>query len=145
MRIEAGEELKRMNYLFSETDAVYHEAARRFGLSDSTMTILYAACNYGGSCLLSELTHMTGASKQTINSALRRLESEDILYLEMAGSRKKRICLTEKGRELAQQTVLRLMQGENEILRSWTEEEREQYLLLTQRYLNDLRKVIGSF
>jgi hypothetical protein len=41
-------ELKRLNYLTSEIDAAYHEAARKLGLSDSTMMVLYAACNNGG-------------------------------------------------------------------------------------------------
>ncbi len=43
-------ELKRLNYLTSEIDAAYHEAARKLGLSDSTMMVLYAACNNGGAC-----------------------------------------------------------------------------------------------
>ena len=32
---------KRLNLLLSETDAVYHEAAKRMGLADSDMKILY--------------------------------------------------------------------------------------------------------
>ena len=64
-------EMRRFNYLLSETDAAYHEAALRLGMSDSTMQVLYAICNNGDSCPLSEICSQSGISKQTINSALR--------------------------------------------------------------------------
>ena len=69
--------LRRFNYLLSETDAAYHEAASRLGLSDSVMQILYTVCDSdsGERCPLSEVCRRTGISKQTINSALRRLEA----------------------------------------------------------------------
>ena len=38
---------KRLNLLLSETDAVYHEAAKRMGLADSDMKILYTLCHLG--------------------------------------------------------------------------------------------------
>ena len=41
----AGKELRRLNQLLSEIDAVYHEMAWRLGLSDSAEGILYAICN----------------------------------------------------------------------------------------------------
>lgn len=83
------EEIKTFNYLFSEIDAAYHETAKRLGLSDSAMQILYAICNHGEQCLLSDICRLSGTSKQTINSALRKLESNGIIYLETAMGRKK--------------------------------------------------------
>lgn len=133
-------ELKRMNYLMSETNEAYHGAAVKLGLSDSAMTILYAICNSGGSCLLSEITRMSGTSKQTINSALRKLEREGIIYLEAAGNRKKLVCLTKEGKALAECTAMRVMAVENAILDSWTQEERRVYLDLQQRYLDQFKE-----
>ena len=34
-------DMKRFNYLVGETDAAYHEAAQKLGLSDSVMQIFY--------------------------------------------------------------------------------------------------------
>ncbi|MDO5346761.1 MAG: MarR family transcriptional regulator, partial [Lachnospiraceae bacterium] len=84
---------------------------------------------------LSDITHASGVSKQTINSALRKLEAEGMIYLETLGARRKRVCLTEHGKSLAERTVFRLIEIENEILGSWSEGEREIYMELTQRYL----------
>ena len=44
--------LKRYNYLFGETDAVYHEISLKLGLSDSAMKILYTICDNDTSCLI---------------------------------------------------------------------------------------------
>lgn len=135
-------ELKRFNYLTSEIDAAYHAAARKLGLSDSAMLILYAVCANGGSCPLSDICRLSGTSKQTINSALRRLEAEGLLYLEASGGRKKQVCLTDAGQEKAKNTVARLIEIENELFGSWTPSERTTYLELTQRYLTSFQERI---
>ena len=139
MADEIKSTLERFNLLLSEMDAVYHDAALKMGISDSAMMILYTVRNLNDDCLLSDITHMSGVSKQTINSALRKLEAEDILYLTAAGTRKKRVCLTEKGKALADRTVGRLIEIENNIVRSWSDKERKLYMELTQRYLLMLR------
>lgn len=128
--------MERLNLLLTEIDAVYHEAALKLGLSDSAMLILYTVCSREGVCPLSDITHTSGVSKQTINSALRKLEAEEVVRLETIGARRKRVCLTEKGKGLAERTVYRLIEVENEILASWSEEEQKRYIELTQRYLN---------
>lgn len=137
MKIEGltTKEMRRFNYLTSEIDVAYHEAALKLGLSDSAMQILYAICDNGEPCPLSDICKLSGISKQTINSALRKLEAEQILYLETFHGKQKRVYLTEKGRNLAEQTVARLIEIENNIFASWTKEEKEIYLELTQRYL----------
>lgn len=136
------QEMKRFNYLTAEIDAAYHEAALKLGLSDSALMILYAICNHGDSCLLYDIIRLTGISKQTANSALRKLEQEDVVYLEAFGGKKKRVCLTEKGKGLVQRTVLRVVEIENEIYASWEEEEWRLYVELTQKYLVSFKEKV---
>ena len=90
--------------------------------------------------MLGEIT--SGASKQTINSALRKLESEGIVYLETVEGRKKKVYLTENGRKLAGNTVLRVIEAENEIFASWSDEEKSIYIDLTQRYLAQFKEKV---
>ena len=56
MTNRVSKEMNRYNYLVSEIDAVYHEAALRLGLSDSALNILYAICDNGEGCLLQDLS-----------------------------------------------------------------------------------------
>lgn len=135
-----SKELRRFNYLLGETDGVYHDAAVRMGLSDSVMRILYCLCCEGDPCPLRTIVRQSGASKQTINSALRRLEGEGAVRLEPGQGRGKNVRLTEKGRALAERTVLPLMRIEDEIYSSWSREDVLKNLELTERFLAALRE-----
>lgn len=133
-------EARQYNRILSEIDAVYHEIALKQGFSDSIMSILYIIADNDGTCLISELVKQSGLNKQTINSALRKLEEESILYLEAAGGRSKRIVLTEKGTSVVHNTVDRVIAVENKIYSSWKPEEWALYLELTERYLHELKE-----
>lgn len=133
-------EARRYNRLLAEIDEVYHEVAIRQGFSDSAMAIFYVLSDNNGQCRLPELIKLSGLNKQTVNSALRKLEKEDILYLEPAGGKSKRVCLTEKGFSTVHNSVDRVLDVENRIYSSWTKEEWELYLHLTQRFLCQIRE-----
>lgn len=135
-----SKDLKHFNHLITEMDAAYHEISLKLGLSDSAMSILYTICNYGESCLLQDICRQSGLSKQTINSSLRKLETGNILYLEMAGAKSKRVTLTDAGKALAQKTALQVINTENEIFASWSREDVEKYLELTEDYLTALKE-----
>lgn len=136
----SSNELKRFNYLFGETESVYHEVSLKLGLSDSAMKILYVLCDNEESCPLQTICRYSGLSKQTVNSAIRKLENEGILYLENAGKKTKNACLTDFGKSFARKTALRIIEMENSIFSSWEKEDVAAYLKLTEQFLNDLRK-----
>lgn len=140
MKACSSRDMKRFNHLLGEIEAVYHEMALKFGQSDSVMNILYTICDYGESCPLQEICRRSGISKQTINSALRKLEREGIVYSEQAGVKGKNVCLTEKGKELAGDTAVRVIEAENGILASWPEEDVKKYLELTERFLVGIKE-----
>lgn len=136
--------MKRCNHQQGEIEAVYHDAALKFGLADSTQFILYTICYLGDNCPLSEVVRMTGISKQTINSAIRNMEKQGLLELTVATPKTKNIILTEKGKDLAEKTVLRLMQAEDELFAAWSDEDVQKYLELNERFLNDLKEKISQ-
>lgn len=137
---EISKDLKRSNYLFSETSAAYHELYRQFGMPDSAVSILYVLLENEGSCLLQKICRDTGLSKQTVNSALRKLEQDGTIYLNMADSKHKLVHLTESGFVLAERTAGRVIQIENEIFASWPAETVKQYLDLAEAYLMALKE-----
>lgn len=139
MKKNLSQKNKRFNYLFGELNAVYHEIALKFELSDSAMQILYMICDYDGSCLLRDICRLSGLSKQTVNSAIRKLERENIIVLDKTQNRFKMVRLTDNGKSLVDKTALRVIDMEISILSSWTNEEVEKYLELTEKYLNDLK------
>lgn len=132
--------LHRFNYLLGETESLYHEMAYALGLSDSAMKILYTVCDTGEPCPLREICRRSGLTKQTVNSALRKLEGEQILFLETADGRGKQVRLTETGRSLAQRTVLPIIEMENDLFAAWDPRDVQSYLALTERFLEDMKR-----
>lgn len=136
---------RRLSYLSCELEAVYHEITLKCGVSDSAMRILYAICMRGDECSLSEIVRTSGISKQTINSSLRNLEKDGILYLKNAEGKKKTVVLTDKGKSFAEKSALKVLKTENEIFNEWTEEERKSYIELTERFICELQQKVKEF
>lgn len=138
------EKVKRYNYIMSEINSIYHDAAMRMGISDSAQNILYAVCVVGDRCPQSEIYKQTGISRQTINSAIRRLEKDGLVYLEPGQGRNTVVCLTDKGKEVADEKVRPIIGIENEIFNEWTEEEMRMYWELTERYRDSLKEKLSA-
>lgn len=138
------EKIHRINYLAAETEAIYHQASLKIGIPDSVMLVLYTLYDNGESCMLSDIYKQSGISKQTVNSAVRRLESSGDIYLEQDTGRNKKVFLTPKGKNYAGQTAARLYEAESRAFASWTEEEIETYITLMGKYAVCLREQIQT-
>lgn len=139
MKNKSSREMKRYNHLHGEIEAVYHEMSLQFGISDSVSKILYTICSFGDGLLLNDICRSTGLTKQTVNSAIRGLEKKDIVYLEAVDGKSKKVCLTEKGKKFAGNTAFRLIEIENAIFESWSDDDVQKYLELTERFLISLK------
>ena len=134
--------INKINYLSTEIEALYHQASLKLGISDSVSIVLYTIYDEGGSCLLSDIYKKSGISKQTINSAVRGLEADKILYLVRYTGRAKRAVLTDKGKDFARQTVGKLFEAEVHAFDEWSEEEISVYIRLMEKYNHCFRKQI---
>lgn len=132
--------IQKCNCLASELDTLYHQAAKKLKVSDTVLMVAYMIYEKKEGCLLCDICADSSISKQTINSALRKLENENILYLKQDKGKTKRIYLTEKGKKFIEETALCLMQAECRVFQDWTEEEIFQYLRLMKKY-NDAFKL----
>lgn len=145
MSMHVASELKRFNYLLGELQAAYHDASVKLGISDSVSNILYTICDAGGKCPIHAICGQTGLSKQTVNSALRKLENDGVVYLEAADKKTKNVCLTDAGKQFADRTAMRIIEMENEILQSWDRQDVKNYLSLTEKFLRDLQEKVEQF
>lgn len=127
-------EIKRINYLANELEALYHRAALKLGITDSVSIVLYTIYDYGDECLLTDIYKDSGISKQTVNSAIRGLEADGILYLQQYTGRSKKVILTEKGKEYVLKTSARLHKAEIAAFDKWTKEEISTYIRLMEKY-----------
>ncbi len=135
---------QQLNYSASRIANAYHDAARRLGLSDSELDILYTLCTHAPGCPQSAIYKETGATRSTINSAIRKLEKAELLYLTPGQGRGTRVYLTERGRALTETTIRRLIALEKAIYESWTPQEQQTFLRLNQNYADQLAELVRT-
>ncbi len=136
-------ELAEFNYYWRCIDDIYHDLARKLGLSDSALTILYGLYTLGDGSLQRDICQQASVSKQTIHSSIRNLERDGYLWLE-TGGRDKRIWLTEKGKELIHYKIAPVVALENAAFTTLGPEKSREFLRLNAEYVQILRMLANG-
>ncbi|MDE5740991.1 MAG: winged helix-turn-helix transcriptional regulator [Oscillospiraceae bacterium] len=135
----AGKKLWEYNTIFKENDEIYRNAASDLGLSDCTMWILYAL-RADGTVTQKDICGAIYYPKQTVNSALKKLESDGCIVLsEMEDRRSKQISLTPKGVKLSEKTADRVIEAELAALSGLTDAEWETFIGIFRKYTKLLK------
>ena len=133
--------LREYNQIFKENNDLYRGAAKALGLSDTAFWILYTLQDSHGMATQREVCSMLYEPKQTINSALKKLEAEgSIEQVQGKDRRSKLVKLTEPGIRLAAKTADVVMDAEYRAFDNMPESEREQLLHLFSVYTKNLKK-----
>ena len=115
-----------LNHRLNENDDWYQQAGKLLGLSDSTFWTLYMLYDYPEGITQSEICSMSCFPKQTINSSLKKLETDGYISLVPGNDgRSKKIILSSSGEELINKTIVKVRQAEHTALNSMTEQEKE--------------------
>jgi DNA-binding MarR family transcriptional regulator len=134
------------NQLYKKMDEIYHLYAKRMGISDTALWLLYSLYEEGTAYTQRELCSIWQLPPQTVNSALKALERQEIIALvPIPGNQKnKRIALTKKGEEMTREIIHPLILAEQRTFAGLTEAEREALLSLTQKHVDLLQEEIGK-
>lgn len=134
--------LIRYNRIFKDTDKIYHNFAKSYGLSDCAFWILYLLRETDTQYTQAEICNMLSLPRQTVNSALKNMQSDGYISLTPAENNKKSkiLVLTEKGEELAKSSADIVLKAEIKVLRQFSENELQLFLSLSEKYAVLLRK-----
>ena len=133
--IGAERQLSEYNHVYKENTAIYRDLSVRMGMTESTFWILYTLRVEESPVTQSDMCAILGYPKQTVNSALKKLEQEGLLTLSGGRGRGGRpIYLTDAGVKLAEKTVDFVIEGEQKALLDLSGEEQTQLLTLMRRY-----------
>ena len=125
-----------------EQDAIYHNVAVKYGLSDTAMRVLYNIYLADDTITQQELCRQCFFAKQTVNTAITSLTKNGYVELEnIPGTRNhKKILLTAKGMQLTDVTIKPLVEAENNAYKVLNSEELKAYLDMTTRLTVSLRE-----
>lgn len=136
----ASRMLKEYNTIFKENEKVYRDAVRLVGLPDTAFWILYALRDANGPLTQRDIININFLPPQTVNSALKKLQTEGYVVLRGTDDRRrKQVCLTAQGEALARRTADRVMQMEEAAAAGLTAEEQAEFLRLFQKYTDLLK------
>ena len=146
MLLEYNRETKRL-------DDLYRCAAKQCGISECAFWILYTLRAEERQFTQAEICEFLIEPKQTVHSALKKLEAEGYLARTSgADLRSKRVALTEKGEQFARAWIDRVLEAEAAALCAMPEAERAAFVwglhsfcrLLEERLLEALRARLGD-
>ncbi|GFI24171.1 hypothetical protein IMSAGC011_02967 [Lachnospiraceae bacterium] len=129
-------DINRLNKAFAE---LYHDLCVQIGISDSVFDIFYAIAALGDGCCQRDICDYAFTSKQTIHSAIHKLEKEDLLCLKHGKGREMLIFLTPAGEQFMKEKITPIICMENAVLSQIPPEEIDQLIQLTEKCLNCLR------
>ena len=138
----ALESLWRFNQLHDEMEALYHRMAARCGLSDSAFIILYVLCQFE-TCRPTDICAHSFLSKQTVSSALQKLQREGLLESQAGPGRQLFYRLSEAGKQISRERVLPIMRAEAAAFDRMGDEQ-EAFLALYRQYLTLLREEFAA-
>ena len=130
-----------LDSFWREQNQLYRDVATSFGISESASSILYAIFLAGEKGISQrDICMQMCIGKQTVNSSIHKLEREGVVVLESGPGRRGLLShLTPVGLELAERTIVPMIEAELAALREFDDRELELALLLGRRYTDALR------
>lgn len=124
--------------LYRKTDRLYYVISRECGLSESAYWVMYDLYMAGAPVPVQGLISSYCASKQTVSSAIRQLESKGFAQTTFCeGSRKaKAVCLTKEGLEFAELRIKPASEAECRAFSTLDDAEQAEMLRLVNKYVH---------
>lgn len=125
------------NDIFKKNENIYRELAKTLGLSECSFWILYILRTDCATPAQSEICASLHQPKQSINSSLKKMESDGYIELITGNDhRSKLVSLTASGISLCEKTVDRIIEIECQAFEGLTTEEQNMFFSVFQKYTN---------
>lgn len=140
MKNNSSKRMLEFNEVMKENNDLYSNLAKKFKMSDCMLWILYILREENKVLTQSDICNMMCIPKQTVNSSLKKMEAEGYIeLLNINDKRSKQVSFTEKGLDLANNTVDIIISKENNALSKMDEKEQELLINLLRKFNNLLK------
>ena len=145
MDFEINERLKQLNRMLCEIDSIYQSLLATKNVSDSEFVVMIAILSLGEGCLQKDIAETSYMSKKTINSTIKKLEKEGYIKLKAGKYPNLHIYLTSKGKEHIKENVFPIIEVEERVLNSMSEDEFERLIIGSSKYINLFKDQVANF
>ncbi len=139
-------ELSRLNRLSKKQEELYHQCAKKAGITDTQFWVLYALCEAEHALCQNSFCESWCYSKQTVNTAVANLEKSGLICLSYKeGSHKqKNVKLTQQGEAFCDLHIRTLMQAESNALMRLPAQQREVFFRGLEQLLIGLEQELAE-
>ncbi len=145
MEFEINERLKQLTVMLCEIDSIYQSLLATKNISDSEFVVMIAILSLGVGCLQKDIAETSYMSKKTINSSIKRLEKEGFIKLKAGKYPNMHIYLTQKGKEHIKENILPIIEVEERVLNSMSNEEFERLIVGSSKYIGLFKDQVANF
>ncbi len=145
MEFELNDRLKQLNSMLCEIDSLYQALLSAKNISDSEFVVINAILSLGESCLQKDIAETSYMSKKTINSTIKKLEKEGYLKLKAGKYPNMHIYLTPRGIEHIKNHIFPIIDVEERVLDSMSEDEFERLIVSSSKYIGIFKEHVANF
>ncbi len=145
MDFSINDRLKQLNGMLCEIDSLYQTLLIAKGVSDGEFVVMIALLSLGEGCLQKQIAETSYMSKKTINSTIKKLEKEGYIKLKAGKYPNMHIYLTPKGIEHIKENIIPIIEVEEHVLDSMSEEEFEHLMLSSSKYIGLFKEHVANF
>ncbi len=146
MHEDIKKQLETFNQQVKDLTGIYRHAASQCGVSENEFWVWYTLLMSEDEYSQQDICEMWSLPKQTINSVITHLREKGFLSLEVVpGTRNRKIIrLSERGKDFGEKIVTRIYEAEQRTLAKLTVHEREQCVVLMEKYVSTFREELNG-
>lgn len=144
MKFKQNDTVVKFDLLNYEINELYRNIAAKQGLSDSAYAILQSLLILNEGCSQTEICKHTLINKQTINSSVKKLLRDDLIYYKSGLGREMKLYLTKKGAKIVEQKIIPIERLESEVFEEMSEEDQLNLLRIVELYLTSFKSKIKN-
>lgn len=138
-----NQELNEFNSIYKAMGDLYHKISMKLGLSDSEFLILYALVELNIN-RQKDIADYFFMSKQTVNSAVKKLIKSEIIELRQSKDRDMQIIFTEMGENFAKEKLVPIINIEKDTFVTMGKTESQELLRLTRKHMEIFKELINK-
>ena len=142
MNQEIRKQFEQIDIYAKKEDSLFQQTSKRIGITNATLYILIYLYRSLEPCSQNDIVENWFFPKQTVSFTINKLVEQNLVYMTPIenSKNKKAIKLTDEGMEYCKEHIIPVIHAQEEAFLSLTDEEREAFVHVTNKYYQLLQK-----
>lgn len=140
---QSRKKIRRLMIAVNKIDGLYYYAARKLGIKENTLSLLYALSD-GREHSQKGICEDWLIPRTTINTVVKECVDAGYVVLTPLGNKEKSVCLTEKGQAFADSILRDVMTAEADAMAETKEEFTDEFVAAFEQFAQNLQEAMTA-